>query len=181
MLYDKTPLNKKLTIRALLAAASTHEPSHVMDVHNVTEIIKTLQNDTETDPDELFKIEWAYLPLLDHYHGSSPKLLESRLASEPSFFCEVIRLIYRSKKEDKAKPEIGESDRGIATNAWRLLHEWKTPPGILSDGSFSGVKFTEWLGVVKESCSEFWAPRSSINTYRACIVLLPGRFQGFMD
>ena len=41
-------------------------------------------------------------PLLDHHQGAAPKLLENRVASNPEFFCEVIRLIYRSKKTDVA-------------------------------------------------------------------------------
>lgn len=154
MLYDKKPLDKHLTVRALLAAVSSKEPSHAMDIHNITEIVRVLQDDVETNPDDLFQIEWAYLPLLDHYGGSSPKLLESRLASDPSFFCEAIRLVYRSKKEDKPKAEITESEKAIATNAWRLLHEWKTPPGTQPEGSFSAEIFKEWLEKVKRLCTE---------------------------
>jgi hypothetical protein len=153
MLYEKKPLNKDLSARALLAAVNTEESSHAMDVHNITELIKVLQNDPDTNPDELFKIEWAYLPLLDHYGGSSPKLLESRLTSDPSFFCEVIRFIYRSKREGKPKSETSESDKAIAANAWRLLHEWKTPPGTLPDGSFSEEEFTKWFENVKKICN----------------------------
>jgi len=154
MLYDKQPLDKHLSIRALLGAVSSKEPSYAMDIHNTTEIIKALQNDSETNPDDLFQVEWAYLPLLDHYGDSSPKLLESRLASDSSFFCEVIRLVYRSKKEDRSKAEPSESEKAIATNAWRLLHEWKTPPGTLPNGSFSGEKFKEWFENAKTACAE---------------------------
>ena len=71
-----------------------------MDWYHTTKMIKALQDSPEVDPDDLFHIEWAYLPLLDRDRGSAPKLLESRLASDPELFCEVIRLIYRSKKAD---------------------------------------------------------------------------------
>lgn len=42
----------------------------------------------------------------------------------------------------------------MATNAWRLLHEWKTPPGTQQDGTFSEERFAEWLQRVKEACTE---------------------------
>ena len=103
--YDKKPLNQNLAARALLDARFSKEPSYTIDVHNVVEIIKDLQDDANTNPDDLFQIEWAYLPLLDRSRGASPKLLESRLASDPSFFCEVIRFVYRSKKANKSKTD----------------------------------------------------------------------------
>ncbi|MDO8141082.1 MAG: hypothetical protein Q6358_06240 [Candidatus Brocadiales bacterium] len=154
MLYDKQPLDKSRSVKALLAAVSSTEPSYTMDAYHIVEIIKALQNDPGTDLEDLFRVEWAYLPLLDRNHDASPKLLENRLASDPAFFCEVIRLIYRSKKEDKSEKEPNERDKAIATNAWRLLHEWRTPPGTQLDGSFSREQFTQWLEYTKKACAE---------------------------
>ncbi len=153
ILHDKQPLDKSQSVKALLAAVSSTEPSYSMDVYHIVEIIKALQDDPGTDLEDLFRVEWAYLPLLDRHHDVSPKLLENRLA-DPAFFCEVIRLIYRSKKEDKSGKEPNEQEKNIATNAWRLLHEWRTPPGMQPDGVFSSEQFTEWLEYIKESCAE---------------------------
>jgi hypothetical protein len=154
MLHDKQPLDKSRSVKALLAAVSSAEPSYAMDAHHVVEIIKALQDDPGTDPEDLFRVEWAYLLVLDRYHGASPKLLENRLASDPAFFCDVIRLIYRSKKGDKSEKEPSEQDRSTATNAWRLLREWRTPPGTQPDGAFLGEQFKQWLEYTKEACAE---------------------------
>lgn len=155
MLNDKQPFDKSQSVKALLlAVGSPAEPSYAMDGYQIVEIIKALQDDPGTDPEDLFRVEWAYLPLLDRDNGVSPKLLENRLASDPVFFCEVIRLIYRSKKEGKSEKKPSEQERTIAENAWRLLQEWRTPPGMLPDGVFSSVQFGEWLGYVKEACAE---------------------------
>ena len=94
------------------------------------------------------------MQLLDRYSGASPKLLENRLASDPAFFCEVIRLVYLPKKEEKLEQEPDENSQAIAKNALSLLHEWKTPPGIQSDGLFSKKHFTKWLEQIKEICAE---------------------------
>ena len=154
MLHNQQPLDKPRSVKALLAAVSSADPSDVMDAYDIVEIIKALQDDPNTDPEDLFRVEWAYLPLLDRHQGASPKLLGNRLASDPAFFCEVIRLIYRSKKEDKSAKEPSEQEKSIATNAWRLLDEWQTPPGIQPDGVFSREQFTEWLENIKEACAE---------------------------
>ena len=153
-MLHKHSLDKSLCVKALIAALSSKEPSYVMDSYRINELIKALQNDPDTDPDDLFRIEWAYLPLLDQHIGASPKLLVNRLASDPAFFCEVIRLIYRSQKEDKPEKESNEQDKAIATNAWRLLYEWHTPPGSQTDGSLSQEQLIEWLKKTKEMCTE---------------------------
>lgn len=154
MLRDKQPVDNVRTVKALLKAISSAEPAHSMDIYNIIDIIKKLQDDPNTNPDDLFKVEWAYLPFLDRHRGASPKLLEKRLASEPDFFCEVIRLIFRSKNTEKPVEEPTEQQKNIATNAYRLLREWKRPPGIKNEGIFDGDVFDNWLKKVKAICEE---------------------------
>jgi hypothetical protein len=154
MRHDKQPIDTNQCVRALLAALSSSEPIYAMDSYSIVELIKYLQTEPSVNQEDLFKVEWAYLPLLDRHTGAAPKLLESRLANDPEFFCEVIRLIYRSKNEDQPSKEPAEEVKAIATNAWRLLHEWKTPPGINEDGTFSEDHFKMWLQRVKDVCLE---------------------------
>ena len=154
MHHAKQSLNVTQCISALLAALSSSEPSYSMDSHNIVELIKFLQVNSEVVKDDLFRVEWAYLPLLDRNCEGAPKLLESRLASDPEFFCEIIRLIYRAKKSDDIINEPSEETKAIATNAWRLLHEWRTPPGMQEDGSFNDAHFSSWLQRVKEISTE---------------------------
>jgi hypothetical protein len=154
MRNDKKQINVEQCVRALLAALSSREPTYAMDGYHIVELIKFLQADTSVSQDDLFRVEWAYLPLLDRHSGAAPKLLESRLSSDPEFFCEVLRLIYRSKKKDGPQKEPTEEKKAIATNAWHLLHEWRTPPGMQEDGGFDGAKFSDWIQRVKELCTE---------------------------
>ncbi|TCD46871.1 hypothetical protein [Chlorobium sp. N1] len=154
MRYDKQPIDTNQCVRALLAALSSSEPSYAMDAYHIVELIKFLQTEPSVNQEDLFRVEWAYVPLLDRHRGAVPQLLESRLANDPEFFCEVIRLIYRSKKDDQPSREPTEESKAIATNAWQLLHEWKIPPGTLHDGTFSEERFAEWLQRIKDVCTE---------------------------
>lgn len=154
MIYKKQPIEGNQCVRALLSALTSSEPRYAMDPYHILELIKLIQTDPSVSQDDLFKVEWAYLPLLDHHNGASPKLLESRLANDPDFFCEVIRLIYRSKKDDQPSTEPSEEAKAIATNAWRLLDAWKVPPGTQEDGNFDEKRFAEWLQRVKTVCAE---------------------------
>jgi hypothetical protein len=153
MLYAKQSIDSQQAITALLAAVRSEEKG--VDAHEMVRVIKALQDDPSTDQDGLFHVEWAYLPLLERRRdGVAPVLLERRLAEDPGFFCEVIRLIFRSRKEDVPVIEPSEERKTIAQNAYRLLHTWKVPPGTLRDGSYDGAALTEWLDRVKASCAE---------------------------
>ena len=154
MRYAKQPIDVAQSVNALLKAMSSSEPPNSIDPYEIIELIKALQENPDVNPDDLFRVEWAYLPWLDGKDGIAPKLLESRLAEDPDFFCEVIQLIYRSKKGDKIADEPSEYTKAIATNAWGLLHKWRTPPGMQSDGSFEDDEFDRWLQRVKEVCTK---------------------------
>ncbi|VVQ14208.1 hypothetical protein PS925_03877 [Pseudomonas fluorescens] len=154
MRHTKQTIDSKQCVAALLASLSSNEPKSAMDQYNIIELIKFLQSEPSVNQDDLFRVEWGYIPLLDRHGGAEPLLLENRLASDSEFFCEIIRLIYRSNKGDQPSRELSEKSKAIATNAWRLLHEWKTPPGTRKDGTFSEEDFKEWLRRVKISCTE---------------------------
>ncbi|WP_261305936.1 hypothetical protein [Paenibacillus andongensis] len=154
-LYEKMPLNASQAVRTLQAVVSSSEESHTMNVHAIIEVIKALQDSRETDPNDLFQIEWAFLPLLDRNNDASAKLLERKLAEHPEFFCEVIRTVFRSKfVKDTLKEELTEQQKDIATNAYRLLREWNTPPGNQIDGEFDGNALNLWFEHVKAACEE---------------------------
>lgn len=152
MRYAKQPINVDQCVRALLIALSSSEPPYVVDGYKIVELIKFLQSEPSVAQDDLFKVEWAYLPLLNYHREAAPKLLESRLASDPEFFCEIIRLIYRPKKEDQFSKERTKESKEIVINAWRLLNEWKTPPGKQDGDTFSTKHFNKWLQRVKKLC-----------------------------
>ena len=151
-LSDKKPLDKSRSVKALMAAISSQEPLPEMGTHTIIEIIEALQDAPDTNPDDLFQIEWAYLSLLDQY--ASPKSLENRLSFDPDFFCEVVRLIYRSKKKTQSPKKFSKRDKAIAENAYKLLDNWRTLPGTQSNGQFLPEQFTKWLKKIKEACAE---------------------------
>jgi hypothetical protein len=92
--------------------------------------------------------------LLDKsYGGVGAKTLEGRLARDPEFFCEVIRLVFRSDKDER-KAEIDENKKTLAEQGYRLLREWTTPPGMLADGTWNSDAFSKWLTTVKASTKE---------------------------
>ncbi|MEW6526347.1 MAG: hypothetical protein AB1444_06740 [Spirochaetota bacterium] len=152
--FTKKEFLKEEAIKALISGISSEEPIGAMVAYHLTEVIKMLQDDPEINEDELFKIEWAYLPLLNEYNNAKPKLLEKYLSQKPEFFIEVIQLVNHSKNQTNEKEPDVKTRKNIALNAWKLLQEWKRPPGKMDDGSFSGDDLKKWFDVVKRKTIE---------------------------
>ena len=146
--------NVEQAIRALLAAVESSEGTHSVDVHQTTEIIQAVQSNPATNEKELFRVEWAYLPLLGRHSRGSPTLLNQSLATEPTFFCEVVRLVFFSEKDNGAADPPTEEERAIVSNAYNLLSDWRFPPGCHTDGSYDGDHLNTWLDAVKSECTK---------------------------
>ena len=155
LVFMKKEISPSLLARALLGSVSSEEERIAFDQHASRQLIKWLQENPNTSNSELFQVEWSYLPLLDRlFGGVAPKTLEDRLARDPAFFCEVIQTIFRSKNEEPPKTDVSEEKKKIAENAYRMLHEWTTPPGTTSDGKWDDDAFREWLAGVKTATRE---------------------------
>ena len=155
MLHDNMPVDPNQGIQALLATPSKSESRNsTLDNYHMTQLIKYLQENSDTNPDDLVKVELAYLDLFYGRSDVKPKLLEGKLSTNPEFFCEVIQLTFRSRKEDKPPKEPTEEEATVARKTWHLLDIWKTPPGVQEDETFNAEEFTNWIHRSKELCKE---------------------------
>ncbi|MBN1235998.1 MAG: hypothetical protein JW999_08110 [Methanotrichaceae archaeon] len=179
MRYKKRRLNSRQAVRVLQAMLHSSDDLKKMDAHAVVEVIKALQDDMSTNQDDLSQIEFAFLPLLDGHLGASPKLLEQRLADDPEFFCEIIRAVFRSNKEDSQVEEPTEKKKNIASLAYSLLHNWRTPPGSQKDGTYNGEAMEYWLGRVKEICRESEHLDIGLSTAGQVFIHIPSDPDGF--
>lgn len=152
--HRKNNLNIKQCLLALKAGLSSSEPSYVIKPSMIVGLIKILHQSPEIKFEDLFHIEWGYLPLLNQGGNKvAPTLLEYHISEDPEFFCELIRKIYRSKKSGSLI-ESNEESQSTASNAWKLLHGWRIPPGSHKNGDFDDGFFLKWLQRVKEICSD---------------------------
>ena len=155
MFYSQESIDPEQVVRVLNAFAPTKEEAAAIDPHAITQLIGILQKNPKTDPEELFKIEWQFLALLDGMSAPSPITLERALATNPDFFCQVIQLMFRSNDDDERSETPTKNREALASNAFRLLQNWSTRPGTKEDGTFDGEVLTEWFEQVKVKCSEF--------------------------
>ena len=154
MLHDQEDINSALAVQALLDLLKSPETLKSASSFRLVTIIKHLQNNPDVSEDDILKIEWSYLKLLDMNDDAFPKFLWTKLAKEPSFFSEVIRLVFRSKNENPSKEEMPPATEAIATNAYELLTKWRLPPGSQADGTYDDKALNLWLDGMKVECAK---------------------------
>ena len=153
-LHKKQPTDPSLYVRVLISVLSSAEQPYFDEAFSIVKIIKFLQESPEISSDDVSKIEWIYLSLLDRFHDATPKSLEKRLADDPEFFCYVIGLLYRSNKTDAEQDKPSKDSETFANKAWQLLNEWRIHPGTTDEGGFDGDEFKNWVRRVKEISTE---------------------------
>ncbi len=151
--HREREINMSLVIKALREALNSSEPIDSLDTYKVLDLIQMLQNSTECGEEDLFQLEWSYLPVFQKHSEIAPKTLQNHLANDPEFFCELIQLMYRSRKEENTK-ETTKDQETMASIAARLVETGPICPGMQDDGTFDSKVFTQWLKTVKEKCEE---------------------------
>lgn len=88
------------------------------------------------------------MPLFGRY-GRAPRVLHRELSRNPTFFSEVIALIFKAEGEEAREPSEQEQNR--ARYAYELLETWRTVPGQRKDGSVDPVALVVWVKEAREA------------------------------
>jgi len=151
-LYDKNnnDYDRNLAVAALEGLLSKQDELNNLDTYHIKEIIKDLQK-SDVEKARLYQIEWAYLTLLDD-KDCRPITIEKELSENPEIYNDILSLAY--KEHSKTKEEAKVVDEKIATNAYRLLHLWKYPPGLEENNTINKKKLNDWYKKMIEVCKE---------------------------
>ena len=150
----------KLITKLLTEAAleKSIDDFHIVAHWDIEEIFRILDQSKEVEKDEIAKLEWLYLPILASVGSERPpKMLHQQLSSDPEFFAEVIKWIYKPESEnaeeaDEKMPQEFKKQR--ARLAWELLHTWKSIPGSDSSGKIDYRKLKSWVERARGICKK---------------------------
>jgi len=113
----------------------------------VAEIFQVLDERSDVDKDTLIKLEWAYLPILEHSRRP-PKALRRALSEQPALFVQMLCAVYGASEESgvvEVEPENPEHARAVASQAYQLLERWDRLPGTRDDGTIDGQILEDWI------------------------------------
>ena len=142
-------LEPDLLMDALESGARTPAQMHNV-VYGIPPLIQELQRRREQgDPGvdllRLARLESSYLGLLDG-HPASPTTLHKLLRDEPTFFVEVLGMIFRPRNEAaEAVKEYSEEEKRRAENAYRVLLSWQEVPGSRDGRTVDEKVLRDWI------------------------------------
>ena len=143
---DDINFDPALATHALLAFLENPQEVQTLERYHVIDLIKLLQSSRSVDMDALYQIEWNFLPWFDKLSEEAPIALEKRMASDPKFFAEMIKLAFRSKNDlDDSVEKQDEQKRSLAERAYMLLNNWRHCPGVQEDGTLNEALFHHWI------------------------------------
>lgn len=149
MSYNHNNFNVELAVSSLLALLESNDEVKYLDNYDTVELIKRIQYSKNVKQEDLFIIEWNFLPWFGQFSSGSAITLEKQLASDPDFFVKVVALAVHSKNNNVSlDPEKDKYQILLARNAYRLLYQWEYFPGIQNDGSFNSTEFKNWINEV---------------------------------
>ncbi|HIQ90428.1 MAG TPA: putative DNA binding domain-containing protein [Candidatus Coprosoma intestinipullorum] len=117
--------------------------------YDICEAIKDLQENNANE-ERLFNIEWKFLPLLND-KKYRPITIEKVISTNANKYSEILELAFKEKSKINTESNINPD---VATNAYRLLHQWKLVPGTNDDGYINSVKLKEWYEEMQNICNK---------------------------
>lgn len=136
-------------VASMLKLAATTESAEELDSHSACLLIKKLQDTKEPDIEKLSEIEFIYLPWLDELSSVHPRALYCKIASDPDYFCELLRLSYKKRHEDILVANTQSISPELLKRLFQILFKFCVVPGTDWDGNFHEDVFTSWLNKVK--------------------------------
>lgn len=144
----------EVTARVLLDATGSEEPWDVLHECHILSLIAAIQRDSAISSETKCRVESAWLPLLTRDRDGRPISLESELSNDPMFFCDFVRIAYRSTRDEEPRRELGKSEIARAQNAAELLEHWRQIPGDDFEEGFNSEAFRRWIDVAVSELSE---------------------------
>lgn len=142
---SETLIDEDLVMRALQEFGSRDDPeARKVSAHDITRLLGYLRR-RRVDERRIALLEWRYLPLLQH--GAEMPALQRLLSRDPRTFVQLIELVYKpaGAMDEAEGGEQSPGDAALATNAYRLLREWKVVPGTNDDGVVEAGALRAWL------------------------------------
>ncbi|WP_041229826.1 hypothetical protein [Denitrovibrio acetiphilus] len=141
-------------LQNVLWALAKHSPKRQignMDTYYIELAFERLWDSEEVNDTEILKLEWAFLKLWDGYDGKYPKYINKQIASDPSFFVELLSFAFKPKNSEKNDQNISKLQ---AENAYHALDLWNIVPGQSEDGEIDLASLKKWISEVRHKSEE---------------------------
>jgi hypothetical protein len=159
--YRGSGLPSEIVVRILTEAAreqlrdGTGSNDHSMFLFSVEELLQRLDKTDDVSEDQVARLEWTYLAMLEHSRRP-PVVLHKTLSTNPEFFVQVLRSVYRPAPDSDIQEEVADDNiqmRALARHAYGLLRSWHRVPGE-NGGVIDSAALQEWVKRARALCAE---------------------------
>jgi hypothetical protein len=112
-------------LKAGVAESNDHPDRAQRVAYDIAALIKALAESKRLDAAELLQLEWMYFGLLE-YQAEHDLVIYERLIADPEALLQLIGFIYLPDGASRdERPAPTEAEKKVASQAWRILHDWK--------------------------------------------------------
>ncbi len=106
--------------------ASNINPVHAQRIaYDIATLLKRLSRCGKVDDSTLTGLEWAYFRVLE-YQAEHELVIYKSLITEPGLLVDLLACFYRPDGISKeSRGEATEEQQQIASQAWKVLHDWR--------------------------------------------------------
>ena len=153
--YHAPALKSDLLLKVLDAAIKEINEREGLEPkidYEFEQLLEILRKRDDIERIEVARREYALLPLITHYGERKELVLHEILASDPSFFVEVLCDVYRPASGKKEA--VDENRKLRAEFGYQLLESWEVIPGMSPDGTLEAVNFRAWVLKTRELAAQ---------------------------
>lgn len=111
-------------------------------IHDIPRLLKIVESSKEIDDERLGRLELLFLSWLEHSEYQ-PKALMRSLNENPTFFCELVEIVFRGETDEPR--ELSQEEQRRNLQAYNLLRLWRTLPGSDEQGDIDEEKLSAWV------------------------------------
>ncbi len=173
---------KRLLFEAAVAKKAEPSGAYVPEAHEISNAFGELNGRDGIDQEEMARLEFMYLQVLDHSEYGIPNL-ERRIAESPIDFVRVLALVFDKRDDEGEDPpewqiEDPESRRALAKSAYCLLERMNRMPGTGRDGLVDEEGLHLWIVEARRLCAEFGRARIGDEYIGRLLARAPGGEDG---
>ncbi|QMU75973.1 hypothetical protein GXW83_09720 [Streptacidiphilus sp. PB12-B1b] len=116
-------------------------------IYEVKELLVHARGVSGVNRQLLAHVEWKFLPVLKDGQHETSLILHEELSANPSFFVDLIALIYPRQDSENSEIKVTGEMRNKANQAYALLKSWKGAPRL--DGDGEGPVLAAWVSEVR--------------------------------
>ena len=148
----------KRLLWAIVNASAVADDGVQINIYEISEALNALDGRSGVSPDEMVRLEFAFMEGLVHSRHGIPNV-EREIAKSPDVFVQALALVFRRNDggEDPRAWQIEDSGRrsATATAAYTLLEEIKRIPGTNDDGKICTESLRKWVTEARRLCVEY--------------------------